>query len=85
MDTLRQTGRGYLVPDDRPIHGIGHSNGALLHLLIGSIYAPASASNILISFNNKCALCSSLAELHQQLLISIQELSTVLVSVLAAA
>ena len=64
VDTLRQTGRGYLVPDDRPIHGIGHSNGALLHLLIGSIYAPASASNILISFNNKCALSSSLAMRH---------------------
>ena len=54
IDTLRRNGQGYLVPDDRPVHGIGHSNGALLHLLIGSIYAPASASNILISFNNKC-------------------------------
>ena len=54
IDTLRHNGQGYLVPDDRPVHGIGHSNGALLHLLIGSIYAPASASNVLISFNNKC-------------------------------
>ena len=54
VDTLRRNGQGYLVPDDSPVHGIGHSNGALLHLLIGSIYAPASASNILISFNNKC-------------------------------
>jgi len=60
VDSLRQTGQGYLVPDDRPIHGIGHSNGALLHLLIGSIYAPASASNVLISFNNKCASWTSL-------------------------
>lgn len=56
MDSLRSSGQGWLVPEDRPIHGVGHSNGALLHLLIGSIYAPASASNVLISFNNKCAL-----------------------------
>ena len=60
IDTLRRTGQGWLVPDDQPIHGIGHSNGALLHLLIGSIYAPASASNVLISFNNKCATDASL-------------------------
>ena len=53
-----------MVPDDRPIHGIGHSNGALLHLLIGSIYAPASASNILISFNNKCGSCSFFTQLQ---------------------
>ena len=60
IDTLRRTGQGWLVPDDQPIHGIGHSNGALLHLLIGSIYAPVSASNVLISFNNKCATDASL-------------------------
>ena len=59
IDTLRRTGQGWLVPDDQPIHGIGHSNGALLHLLIGSIYAPISASNVLISFNNKCASAAS--------------------------
>ncbi len=66
VDTLRQTGRGYLVPDDKPIHGVGHSNGALLHLLIGSIYAPASASNVLISFNNKCALSGPIASPHDR-------------------
>lgn len=59
IDTLRRTGQGWLVPDDQPIHGIGHSNGALLHLLIGSIYAPVTASNVLISFNNKCATAAS--------------------------
>ena len=44
-----------MVPDDVPIHGIGHSNGALLHLLIGSLFQPMNSSNIVIAFNNRCA------------------------------
>lgn len=53
IEDLRASGQGFLVPDDRPVHGVGHSNGALLHLLIGSMLAPPNASNALISFNNK--------------------------------
>lgn len=63
VESLRSSGQGFLVPDDRPVHGVGHSNGALLHLLIGAILAPANASNALISFNNKCA-CSLACRLH---------------------
>ncbi len=43
------------------MHGVGHSNGALLHALIGALLAPPNASNALISFNNKCALPGSRA------------------------
>ena len=56
VDALRASGQGFLVPDDRPVHGVGHSNGALLHLLIGAALAPPNASNALISFNNKWVL-----------------------------
>ena len=52
---LRASGQGFLVPEDRGVHGVGHSNGALLHLLIGATCAPENASNVLLSFNNKCA------------------------------
>ena len=55
MDKLRASGQGFLVPEDRGVHGVGHSNGALLHLLIGATSAPPNASNVLLSFNNKCA------------------------------
>ena len=55
MGELRASGQGFLVPEDRGVHGVGHSNGALLHLLIGATAAPPNASNVLLSFNNKCA------------------------------
>lgn len=35
-----------------PIYGMGHSMGAKLHLLIGSLFSVERAGNILISFNN---------------------------------
>jgi alpha-beta hydrolase superfamily lysophospholipase len=38
-----------------PVFGVGHSNGALLHLLIGSLYNAPTQGNAIISFNNKCA------------------------------
>ena len=50
---LRAGPQAALAPAGLPVHGVGHSNGALLHLLIGSLYAPQNASNVLISFNNK--------------------------------
>jgi len=50
---LRAGPRAGLAPAGLSVHGVGHSNGALLHLLIGSLYAPQNASNVLISFNNK--------------------------------
>lgn len=34
-------------------HGLGHSNGALLHLMIGALCSPSTTSNIIISFNNR--------------------------------
>lgn len=36
-----------------PVVGVGHSNGALLHLLIGSLFAEPSRANVLLSFNNR--------------------------------
>ncbi|CAA6668062.1 unnamed protein product [Spirodela intermedia] len=36
-----------------PTFGVGHSLGALIHLLIGSRYAVQRDGNILIAFNNK--------------------------------
>jgi len=36
-----------------PIHGIGHSNGALMHAMIGALCSPENTSNVLISFNNR--------------------------------
>eukprot|EP00210_Caulerpa_lentillifera_P009167 g8739.t1 len=38
-----------------PIYGVGHSLGALLHVLISSKYAIHRDGNVLISFNNKPA------------------------------
>lgn len=54
VEALRGSGQGFLVPEERAVHGIGHSNGALLHGLIGSMFAPPNVSNALISYNNKC-------------------------------
>jgi len=38
-----------------PIFGVGHSMGALMHMIIGSRYALQREANVLISFNNKPA------------------------------
>ncbi|KAK9861435.1 hypothetical protein WJX84_010662 [Apatococcus fuscideae] len=45
--------RRWAVPQGLPLHGVGHSNGALLHLLIGCQLATPNQSNVIISFNNK--------------------------------
>lgn len=37
---------------DLPIYGLGHSMGAKLHLLIGSLYNVTRAGNLLLAFNN---------------------------------
>lgn len=49
---LRAHGRSYLVPPKAPHFGVGHSNGALLHLLIGSLEPGATQANVMISYNN---------------------------------
>lgn len=49
---LRRSGRSYLVPQKAPFFGVGHSNGALLHLLIGSLEPAATQANVIISYNN---------------------------------
>ena len=40
---------------DLPIFGIGHSLGALVHLLISSRYPVQRSGNVFLSFNNKPA------------------------------
>jgi hypothetical protein len=55
VEALRGSGQGFLVPEEKAVHGVGHSNGALLHALIGAMFAPPNSSNALISFNNKYA------------------------------
>lgn len=49
---LRATGRSYLAPPKAPQFGVGHSNGALLHLLINSYEPGATDANAIISYNN---------------------------------
>lgn len=41
------------MPDDVPVHGVGHSNGALMHALIACYNPEPVTSNVLMSFNNK--------------------------------
>jgi hypothetical protein len=53
LHELRNTGHAWTVPEDIPIHGVGHSNGALMHLFIGSLFKEAVSSNVLMSYNNK--------------------------------
>jgi hypothetical protein len=53
LDLLRESEKAWMAPEGVALHGIGHSNGALLHLLIGSQSRPSNASNVAISFNNK--------------------------------
>ncbi len=57
LRALRSGGEsGGDIPDDLPVYGIGHSMGALMHMIIGSRYSlPDRTANILISFNNKPA------------------------------
>jgi hypothetical protein len=50
---LRASGRGYLAPPGAPVVGVGHSNGALLHLLIGAVAPGHADANVLVSYNNK--------------------------------
>jgi hypothetical protein len=45
--------RHWAAPAGAPVHGVGHSNGALLHLLMGAMCAPPYASAALLSFNNR--------------------------------
>lgn len=62
---LRSLGSGYLVPAAAPVYGLGHSNGALLLLLISAFEPCATDGNIVISFNNLCVpLCCSNRHLH---------------------
>ncbi|EFJ53275.1 hypothetical protein VOLCADRAFT_72563 [Volvox carteri f. nagariensis] len=42
-----------VAPLDVPLFGVGHSNGSLLHMLIGSYFPGAANSNIIMSYNNK--------------------------------
>ncbi len=42
-----------LVPVDKPVLGVGHSNGSLLHLLINARNPGATQANVIMSFNNK--------------------------------
>lgn len=56
LQALRQGGPQYswMAPEPLPLLGVGHSNGALLHLLVGAMCKPAYKGNVIISFNNKC-------------------------------
>lgn len=53
VSELRTTGRRYLAPEAAPTIGMGHSNGALLHLLIGCLFDRPSDANVIVSYNNK--------------------------------
>ncbi|KAK9791630.1 hypothetical protein WJX73_007807 [Symbiochloris irregularis] len=53
LSEIQRSHQIWAAPADAPVHGVGHSNGALLHLLIGSLTKVQNASNVIISFNNK--------------------------------
>lgn len=53
IQNMKEIGLDEAVPSHVPTHGIGHSNGALMHLLIGSLVQAPYTSNVLMSFNNK--------------------------------
>ncbi|KXZ42420.1 hypothetical protein GPECTOR_149g30 [Gonium pectorale] len=44
-----------LPPVSLPTYGVGHSLGALIHLLISARYAVQRSGNVLLSFNNRPA------------------------------
>jgi alpha-beta hydrolase superfamily lysophospholipase len=52
IQELRTAGRSYLVPPRAPQFAVGHSNGALLHLLTSSFEQGATQGNVIISYNN---------------------------------
>ena len=53
---LQSTTAGVTLVDSTfPVFGVGHSNGALLHLLGGALGLQRHAGDAFISFNNKCA------------------------------
>lgn len=69
LAALRGSSDAWLAPQGAPIHGVGHSNGALLHLLIASIHRVPNRSNVIISFNNKYSFCNLLlAAMHLEIL-----------------
>lgn len=53
VQQLRSTSDAAAVPPDVPVHGVGHSNGSLMHLFISSLQPGSVASNVLMSYNNK--------------------------------
>jgi Protein of unknown function (DUF1350) len=55
LQELRQTPKlTWTAPVGAPTHGVGHSNGALMHAMIGSLIKnPINTSNVLVSFNNR--------------------------------
>lgn len=53
--TMERLNGEVLNLSELPVYGLGHSLGALLHLLISSKYAIHRDGNVLVSFNNKPA------------------------------
>lgn len=56
FDTLaavRADGLQWLAPDGLPTVGVGHSNGALLQLLMGAMQEPLHDAAVIISYNNR--------------------------------
>lgn len=50
---LRAGENAWAAPAGLPTHGVGHSMGALLHLLASSSHATGHASTVLLSYNNR--------------------------------
>lgn len=59
LDVLQSSDKAWMAPQGAPLHGVGHSNGALMHLLISSLARTENASNVIISYNNKLAFLRS--------------------------
>lgn len=53
LTELRMGRHSWAAPVNVPTHGLGHSNGALMHAMIASLFSPRIESNVLISYNNR--------------------------------
>ena len=67
LGQLRSSTRtAWAAPVGAPLYGMGHSNGALMHLLLGAIAAVPYASVAAVSFNNKCVPACHMAGCRQR-------------------
>lgn len=53
LTEMQSSSLSEMVPKDVPLHGVGHSFGALAHSLISCFKETERTSNVLVAYNNK--------------------------------